>query len=71
MTLDIERKHYRAGGATQVDRVTWEVSANSVEGPMAIALSPQEIAELVDCGSMLYVDVDRSYVRLKVLRVRG
>ncbi len=69
MTLEIQRKHYRAGGATQIDRVTWEVSTHSIEGDLAIPLSPQEIAELVDCGSMLYVEPDRSYVRLKVLDV--
>ncbi len=70
MKLEIERKHYRAGDPTKVTRLVWEVTAHAVEGDEAIAMSPQEIAQLVETGQLLYYE-ERSIVRLKVVRTVG
>lgn len=70
MKLEIVRKHYRAGAPTRVKTVVWEVTSHEVEGEEAVALTPDELANLIKDGQMLYYD-DRSIIRLQVLRTFG
>ena len=70
MKLEIERKHYKAGAPTRVATVVWDVTSYEVEGEDAVALTPNEIADLIMDGQMLYYE-DRSIIRLKVLRTFG
>lgn len=70
MKLEIERKHYRAGHPTRVSTVVWDVSSHRIDGEDAVALTPDEIADLIMDGQMLHYE-DRSIIRLRVLRTFG
>ncbi len=70
MTLEIEKRLYQGGERTTVSTLVWDVTPFEVDGPQAVALSPREIAELVDTGQMIYYE-DRAIVRLTVLRSYG
>jgi hypothetical protein len=70
MKLEIERKHYQAGHPTRVRTVVWDVNSHQVDGEDAVALTPDEVADLIMDGQMLYYE-ERSIIRLKVLRTIG
>jgi len=70
MKLEIERTHYRAGEPTRVNTVLWDVTRHQVQGEEAVALTPDELVDLIMDGQMLRFE-DRSIIRLKVLRSFG
>ena len=70
MKIEIERKHYQAGEPTRIRTMVWEVANHAVVGEDAVSLTPDELADLILDGKVLYYD-NRAIIRLKVLRAFG
>ncbi len=70
MKLEIERTRYRAGHPTRVRTVVWDVSSHRIDGEDAVPLTPDQLADLIMDGQLLYHQ-EGSIIRLKVLRTFG